>query len=136
MCIRDRPEPEVINFDISTGILTAPSGTSVTVTMNSGGSGSGFASINANIGSESEDLLGIGITCWGASCAPVIPGGNPIFNNTDTCDFVMPTGGMVNIVGNHNPTADSDNSNSTSFTITLLGESFSGSINVDNGIPQ
>ncbi len=130
--IIEEPAPTV-TFNRATGVLTAPSGSLVTVTMNSGGSGSGNANIRVGGGAF------IGITCWGlqsgTSCL-ISPDDTDPSDSGAAFTFTMPTGGQISFEGSHNPNDVSNISNGTSFTIEVNGETFTDSMSADNGIPQ
>ncbi|MBW1295102.1 DUF5011 domain-containing protein [Aquimarina litoralis] len=123
-----------INFNRATGILTAPAGSSVEVTMNSGGDTSGNANIQAF--DQNNNNLGVGITCWGLG-----PGELCLIDDGDgdtastSFNFTMPADGMARFTGSHDPAAGSSGSG-TSFSISVAGEVFNGTMSASNGIPQ
>ncbi|WP_299895889.1 DUF5011 domain-containing protein [uncultured Aquimarina sp.] len=124
-----------INFNISTGVLTAPSGAAVELTMVSGGDSSGTANIRAT--SSGGANLGIAITCWGLGpgeqCLDADGDGE---DDTSNFTFTMPSDGIANFTGSHDPDISSSGSG-TSFTIRVNGNSiFSGNMSSGNGIPQ
>ncbi|GAA0719757.1 hypothetical protein GCM10009430_19170 [Aquimarina litoralis] len=124
-----------INFNLSTGVLTAPSGATVELTMTSGGDTSGNANIRAE--NSAGASLGIGITCWG------LPNGTQCLDadgdgqdETSGFTFSMPSDGIANFTGSHNPDAGSTG-NGTSFTITVNGNLiFQDNMTAGNGIPR
>ncbi|HET8738017.1 MAG TPA: immunoglobulin-like domain-containing protein, partial [Pricia sp.] len=79
--------PRETSFDASTGIYTAPAGSMVSVSLNSGGSTSGTGSANGGGGSAS--------TCWGGA-------GGSGCNGFDSYTFVMPASGHVSFTASHN----------------------------------
>ncbi|MGY3794566.1 immunoglobulin-like domain-containing protein [Aquimarina sp. 433] len=124
-----------INFNRATGVLTAPAGSTVELSMNSGGDGSGRAEIRAT--SSGGANLGIAITCWsvapgGIVCIDVDGDGE---NDTSGFTFTMPADGVANFTGSHEPNSGSTGSG-TSFSIRVAGETFNGSMTSTNGIPQ
>ncbi|WP_378173147.1 immunoglobulin-like domain-containing protein [Aquimarina sp. SS2-1] len=125
-----------VSFNRATGRLTAPAGSSVVVTMNSGGSGSGNA--NIQVRDSNSTRLGIGITCWGLApgedCLISADDTNPMVSEA-SFQFTMPLDEIAIFTGSHNPSLG-DSGNGTSFTISVAGESFNGDMNVSNPIPQ
>ncbi|AXT54876.1 DUF5011 domain-containing protein [Aquimarina sp. AD1] len=123
-----------INFNRLTGVLTAPAGATVEVSMSSGGTGSGNAVIEAR--STNNTNLGIGITCWGltggAQCLDADGDGS---DETSGFTFIMPTDGIANFTGSHTPDGTSINSG-TSFSIQVAGETFNENMGPGNEIPQ
>ncbi|WP_299189114.1 DUF5011 domain-containing protein [uncultured Aquimarina sp.] len=123
-----------INFNRLTGVLTAPAGATVEVSMSSGGTGSGNAVIEAR--STNNTNLGIGITCWGltggAQCLDADGDGS---DETSGFTFTMPTDGIANFTGSHTPDGTSINSG-TSFSIQVAGETFNENMGPGNEIPQ
>ena len=109
--------PRETFMDWSTGIYTAPAGSSVTVNLTSGGSGSGDGSISGGGGNAS--------TCWG----------RPGCNGTDSYTFIMPSSGSVSFTGSH---SSSDGSSGTSVSIESNDETHTYSMNngaAGNSIP-
>ncbi|KAA1246128.1 DUF5011 domain-containing protein [Aquimarina sp. RZ0] len=119
-----------VSFNRATGVLSAPSGSLVVVTMNSGGSGSGNAIISVQ--NATGDILGTGFTCFGSPDQCLSNPGGGSSNDSDDFSFTMPANGMVNFTGTHS----GGGSSGTSFTITVGGETFSNSMNSSNPIPQ
>ncbi|MFD2564728.1 immunoglobulin-like domain-containing protein [Aquimarina rubra] len=123
-----------VSFNRSTGVLNAPAGSSVVVSMTSGGSGSGSADIRAL--NSSGTNLGIGITCWGLSGGTqCLDGDGDGVDETSGFMFVMPVDGLANFIGSHDPDGTSIN-NGTSFSIQVAGETFNENMGSGNGIPQ
>ncbi|WP_299220391.1 DUF5011 domain-containing protein [uncultured Aquimarina sp.] len=124
----------VVSFNRVTGVLNAPAGATVEISMTSGGTGSGNATMQAR---DTNNLnLGIGITCWGLTggeqCLDSDGDGN---DETSGFTFIMPANGIANITGSHNPDGTSVNSG-TGFSIQVSGETFNGNMGAGNGIPQ
>ncbi|WFO16753.1 Ig-like domain-containing protein [Cellulophaga baltica 4] len=116
--VNPQPLPSV-TFDLSTGIYTAPSGSTVTVTLRSEGMGKGLANVIA----QDINLD----TTWNGF-------DNEEFMDSDSVIIIMPPSGSISFTGQHRATIG------VSFSDVTIsnneGPSFDIHMTADNGIPQ
>ncbi|WP_233268490.1 DUF5018 domain-containing protein [Cellulophaga sp. L1A9] len=120
------PDPDPItSFNRSTGILTAPGGTLITITLRSrGDQGKGSANISVNNATVVSNVYNTN--------------SNENFDLTDVGNITMPGSGSVALTGSHNNVFELDGTGSYS-TVNISssdGTITSFSMDVDTGMPQ